>query len=289
METTVEKTSLWTRIKRNLTIGKVLTYIFLTIGALIMFWPFFWMISSAFKTASEIVAFPPKFIPNSWTYFENFKDAFAKAPFAKYFFNSVIVTVACVAATTFTTILAAFAFSRLKFKGRDVIFSLLLSFMMVPFEMLAMTNTTTIIQLGLNNSLWGLIIPFTTSIYYTFILRNFFISIPDSLYYSARIDGATNWQYLWKIMVPIAKPSLFTIILLNALTCWNSFFWPRIIITSAEYRTLPFGLYAFMSEGGTEYGPYMAAATIVVVPMIILFLFARKYIVNGVARGGLKG
>ena len=288
METN-EKVSLLTKIKRNVTVGKVLTYIFLTIGALVMVWPFYWMISSAFKSQLEIVSFPPAFVPNSWAYLENFKSAFLKAPFATYFFNSIVVTVACVACTSFTTILAAFAFSRLNFKGRDLIFSLLLSFMMVPFEMIAMTNTTTITQLGLNNSLLGLIVPFTTSIYYTFILRNFFISIPDSLYYSARIDGASNWEYLWKIMVPIAKPSLFTIILLNALTCWNSFFWPRIIITSAEYRTLPFGLYAFMSEGGTEYGPYMAAATIVVVPMILLFLFARKYIVNGVARGGLKG
>ncbi|MBR3841006.1 MAG: carbohydrate ABC transporter permease [Erysipelotrichales bacterium] len=288
METN-EKVSLLTRIKRNVTLGKVLTYVFLAIGALVMVWPFYWMISSAFKTQLEIVSFPPAFVPNSWAYLENFKIAFVKAPFAKYFFNSIVVTIACVACTTFTTILASFAFSRLNFKGRDLIFSLLLSFMMVPFEMVAMTNTTTITQFGLNNSLLGLIVPFTTSIYYTFILRNFFVSIPDSLYYSARIDGASNWQYLWKIMVPIAKPSLFTIILLNALTCWNSFFWPRIIITSAENRTLPFGLYAFMSEGGTEYGPYMAAATIVVVPMIALFLVARKYIVNGVARGGLKG
>ena len=289
MDTKMEKTSLTTRIKREVTPGKVLIYIGLIIGALIMFWPFFWMISSAFKTAHEISSFPPVFFPSNWLNFENFIKAFETAPFAKYFINSVIVTVACVALTTITTILASFAFSRLKFKGRDVMFTLLLSFMMVPFEMLAMTNVTTIVQWGLHNTIISLIIPFTTSIYYTFILRNFFISIPDSLYYSARIDGASNWKYLWKIMVPIAKPSLMTIILLNALTCWNSFFWTRIIITSPENRTLPFGLYAFMSEGGTEFGPYMAAATIVVVPMIILFLFARKHIVNGVARGGLKG
>ena len=289
MNNTAEKVSLWTRLKRNITVGKVLTYIFLIIGALIMIWPFFWMISSAFKQNWEIVAFPPKLLPESWLNFENFKAAFEKAPFAKYFLNSIIVTVSCVVCTTFTTILAAFAFSRLKFKGRDLVFSLTLSFMMVPFEMLAMTNMTTIVQWKLNNSILALIIPFTTSIYYTFILRGFFISIPDSLYYSARIDGASNWKYLWKIMVPIARPSINTIILLNSLTCWNSFFWPRIIITAKEARTLPFGLYAFMSEGGTEFGPYMAAATIVVIPMVILFLFARKNIVNGVARGGLKG
>lgn len=289
MDTNMEKTSLWTRISREITVGKLLVYIVLAIGAIIMFWPFFWMISSAFKTAHEITSFPPSLFPSDWTNLENFTYAFSKAPFAKYFVNSVIVTVACVTVTTFTTILAAFAFSRLKFKGRDIIFTLLLSFMMIPFEMLAMTNFTTIVQLNLHDTIAALIIPFTTSIYYTFILRNFFISIPDSLYYSARIDGASNWKYLWKIMVPIAKPSLMTIVLLNALTCWNSFFWTSIVITSSENRTLPYGLYTFMSEGGTEFGPYMAAATIVVVPMMLLFLFARKNIVNGVARGGLKG
>lgn len=283
------KPSLMTRIKREVTPGKVLVYFFLTVGALVMIWPFFWMISSAFKTSVEITSFPPVLWPNDWTNLDNFIYAFKVAPFFKYFINSVFVTIVCVACTTFTTILASFAFSRLKFKGRDVIFTLLLSCMMIPFEMLAMTNVTTIVQLDLYNKILALIVPFTTSIYYTFILRNFFISIPDSLYYSARIDGASNWKYLWKIMVPIAKPSLYTIILLNALTCWNSFFWPSIIISTPENRTLPFGLYTFMSEGGTEFGPYMAAATIVVVPMILLFLFARKYIVNGVARGGLKG
>lgn len=264
-------------------------YLALAIGAVFMFFPFYWMISSAFKSSIEIVSIPPVFLPSNWLNFENFITAFDKAPFATYFFNSILVAFVCVLVTGFTTILAAFAFSRLEFKGREYIFSFLLSFMMIPFEMIAMTNFTTMSQWHLNNTLVALIIPFMTSIFYTYILRNFFKSVPDSLYYSARIDGASNWQYLWKIMVPIARPSLYTIILLNALASWNSFFWPNIIITSAKNRTLPFGLYAFMSEGGTAYGPYMAAASIVVIPMLILFLFARKYIVNGVARGGIKG
>ncbi len=283
------KPTLGEKIKREFTIGKLLTYVCLCIGAFVMIFPFYWMISSAFKHNYEIVSIPPTFVPESWTYLDNFKIAFDTAPFGQYFINSIIVTVACILCTTFTTILAAFAFSRLRFKGRTVIFSAIVAFMMVPFEMLAMVNFTTIVSWKLNNTLIALIIPFTTSIYYTMILKGFFDSIPDSLYYSARIDGASNWKYLWKIMVPIAKPSLSTIIMLNALTCWNSFFWPKLTITKTAVRTLPFGLYAFMSEGGTEYGPYMAAATIVVVPMIVLYLFARKYIVNGVARGGIKG
>ena len=275
--------------KKPFPIKNILIYIVLIIGAIFMIWPFYWMISSAFKTNLEIVSVPPKMYPNNWFNLDNFVTAFTKAPFLKYFINSIIVALASVIVTAFTTILAAFAFSRLRWKGRKVIFTFMLAFMMMPFEMLAMTNFTTMAQWNLSDTLICLIIPFMTSIFYTYILKNFFDTVSDSLYYSARIDGASNWQYLWKIMVPIAKPSLYTIILLNALASWNSFFWPRIIITSAKNRTLPFGLYAFMSEGGTEFGPYMAAATIVVVPMIILFIFARKYIVNGVARGGIKG
>ena len=189
----------------------------------------------------------------------------------------------------FTTILAAFAFSRLKFPGREFIFSLLLSMMMVPFEMLIITNYTTIVKMNLVDTLPALIIPFTSSIFYTYILRDFFLSIPDSLYYSARVDGSSNWRYLWKIMVPMAKPSLVTIGLLNTISCWNSFLWTVIATNSTEVRTLPFGLYAFMTSSGIRYERLMAAATIVVLPMIVLFIFCRKSIITSVSRGGLKG
>ena len=268
---------------------KILVYVLLAIGALIMLFPFYWMISSAFKSTAEINSFPPQWWPNSWTNFENFITAFSKAPFARYFLNSIIVTVCCVICTGFTTILAAFAFSRLKFPGRDLLFSLLLSLMMIPFEMLVITNYMTISKWGMIDTIQALIIPFTTSIFYTYILRSFFLSIPDSLYYSARIDGASNWKYLWKIMVPIAKPSLVTITLLNAITCWNSFLWPLLVVNSKVNRTLPIGLYTFMTEGGNDFKLMMAASTVVVIPMIVLFLFARKSIVSGVARGGMKG
>ena len=183
----------------------------------------------------------------------------------------MIVTVVCVACTQFSTILAAFAFSRLKFPGRDILFSLLLSMMMIPFEMLIITNYQTIVDWGLVDTLAALVIPFTSSVFYTYILRNFFLSIPDSLYWSARVDGTSNWQYLWRIMVPMAKPALVTIGILNAIA------------------TLPFGLYAFMSSSGIRYERLMAAATIVVLPMILLFICFRKQIVTGVSRGGLKG
>ncbi|MEA4912638.1 MAG: carbohydrate ABC transporter permease [Oscillospiraceae bacterium] len=276
------------KIKTAERIKKTVLYVLLGVGALIMIFPFFWMILSSLKTAAEVNSTPPTFWPATPT-IENYFFAFKTAPFARYFLNSLFVTIACVTLTMFTTILAAFAFSRLKFPGRDVLFSALLSLMMIPFEMLIISNYTTMVDWGLIDTLAALIIPFTSSIFYTYILRNFFLSIPDSLYYSARIDGASNWDYLWRVMVPIAKPSLVTIGLLDAITCWNSFLWSVLVINSTENRTLPFGLFAFTTEGGIRYERLMAAATIVVLPMILLFLFARKSIVTGVSKGGLKG
>jgi multiple sugar transport system permease protein len=263
-------------------------YLLLAIGALTMLFPFFWMIVSSLKTAAEVNTTPPTVFPANPT-FDNYIYAFSKAPFARYFVNSVVVTAVCVTLTLFTTILAAFAFSRLKFRGRDLLFSALLSLMMIPYEMLIITNYQTILHLKLIDNLLALILPFTTSIFYTYILRNFFLSIPDSLYYSARVDGASNWKYLWRIMVPIARPALVTIALLNAIVCWNSFLWTVLVTNSPETRTLPFGLYTFMTSSGVRYERLMAAATVVVVPMVILFLCFRKYIVTGVSRGGTKG
>ncbi len=273
---------------KRIKISRIIIYVVLTLGALIMIFPFFWMFASAFKTSVEINKFPPQWLPSSLS-LENFRIAFEKAPFARYFLNSVIVMVCSVAATTFTTILGAFAFSRLKFPGRDLIFSLLLSMMMIPFEMLVITNYSTMVSLKLWDTIPALILPFTSSIFYMYILRNFFASVPDSLYYSARVDGASDWRYLWQIMVPMARPSLVTIILLNALASWNSFMWPMYVISSTQNRTLPWGLQAFTTEAGYNPELLMAASTVVVLPMILLFLFARKSIVRGVARGGLKG
>ena len=269
--------------------ARAMLYSLLVIGALIMIFPFYWMISSAFKTSAEMSIFPPTWAPRNWLNFNNFRVAFNTAPFEKYFINSVVVTASSVTATAITTILAAFAFSRLSFPGREILFSLLLSMMMVPFEMLVITNYQTIVKVGLNDTRFALIIPFTSSIFYTYILRNFFQTIPDGLYWSARVDGCTNWRYLWKVMVPIARPSLVTIILLNGLASWNSFMWPLLVIKTDAHRTLPFGLYTFTTEVGSNNEQMLAASTVVVLPMIILFLFARKQIIKGVARGGIKG
>ncbi|HZW03802.1 MAG TPA: carbohydrate ABC transporter permease [Anaerolineaceae bacterium] len=273
---------------KKISLDTIFDYLLLLIGALIMVFPFYWMFLSAFKTPAEVNTTPPTWIPSTIN-FDNFVYAFEAAPFGRYFLNSVTVTAAVVALTMIVTILAAFAFSRLKFPGRDVLFSFCIALMMVPFEMIVITNYATIAQWDLLDNLVALIIPFTSSIFYTYILRNFFLAIPDSLYYSARVDGASNWQYLWKIMVPIAKPALVTIALLNTITSWNAFLWPLLVVNTTENRTLPLGLYTFITDGGVRYERLMAAATIVVIPVILLFLFTRKNIVSGVARGGLKG
>ncbi|MCI6704524.1 MAG: carbohydrate ABC transporter permease [Bulleidia sp.] len=274
--------------KTKFSLSKFFLYLFLILGAVIMVFPFYWMITGAFKTSIEIQMIPPIWLPTHFN-LDNFKEALRMAPFARYFLNSLIAMVSCVTLCTFTTILGAFAFSKLNFPGRHIIFGLLLGLMMVPFEMIVITNYRTIIDLGIYNTILALIVPFTSSIFYMYILKGFFDSVPDSLYQAARVDGCSNWKYLWRVLVPIAKPSLVTIILLNAIASWNSFLWPMLAVSDRELRTLPFGLYAFVSEGGARTELMMAASTMIVIPMIILFLFARKQIVNGVSRGGLKG
>ena len=273
---------------KKISLSRVLIYTFLIIGAVIMVFPFYWMITGAFKSQAEIIVFPPIWFPSSFA-LDNFIEAFQRAPFLKYFMNSIIAMCGSVGICFFTTIVGAFAFSKLNFPFKNVLLGLMLGLMMVPFEMIVITNFRTIIDLGLYDNILALIIPFTSSIFYMYILKGFFDSIPDSLYQAARVDGCSNWKYLWRVMVPIAKPSLVTITLLNAIASWNSFLWPSLAILNKDNKTLPFGLYAFMSEGGSRTELMMAASTIVVLPMMILFLFARKQIVNGVARGGLKG
>ena len=272
---------------------KKIRYFLLAIGALIMVFPFYWMIASAFKTTGEIKKFPPDMLPGSWSNFANYRSAWTynDSKIAHSFLNSILVCTSSVALVTFTTILAAFAFSHLKFPGRDLLFTLLLSMMMVPFELLIITNRQTIISLGLNDKLLGLVVPFTSSIFYTYILRNFFASVPESLYQSSQVDGSSNWQYLWKVMVPIARPSLVTIVLLNAMASWNSFMWPQVVINNTinTKSTLPLALSMIGDEVDRADNIIMAGATITVLPMLVLFLFARKQIVRGVARGGIKG
>lgn len=267
---------------------KFTIYFLLTIGAIIMIFPFFWMITGGIKTYNEITANPIVWWPKNiqWV---NFKEASDMAPFLIYFKNTVIVSFANTVLTLFTTILAAFAFSRLEFKGRDTIFSILLSTLMVPSQMLIITNYVTIARLDLYNTLAALIIPFTASIFYIYMLRQFFNQIPHQLYLAAKVDGCSDWKYLWKIMVPNAKNALITIGLFNWIASWNAYIWPLLVTSSDEKRVLSIGLKFFSGEAGTDYHLLMAAGTIVILPLLILYLFARRYIIEGVSRSGVKG
>jgi multiple sugar transport system permease protein len=266
----------------------IIFYLVLILGSAIMVFPYFWMISSAFKSPAEVATTPPTWIPSSFR-LKNFGYVMETIPLGQYFINSLTTTIFCVSISTLTSILAAFAFSRLRFPGRDMVFSCCLALMMVPFEMLIITNYATLALWKLVDTRIALIIPFCASIFYTYILRNSFFAIPDSLYWSARTDGASNWKYLWRIMVPISRPTISTIILLNTITAWNSFIWPLLIINSRHNRTLPLGLYSFITDAGVLYERLMAASTLVVLPVIALFFMVRKQIVSGIASGGMKG
>jgi len=270
-------------------INKILTYFFLTIGAIIMLFPFYWMFSAAFKTLFEYNAFPPKLVPSNWLNFDNFKEVFRKADILKYFKNSFIVLILEVGCSTITSIIGAYAYSRLRFRFRKLGYSLLLAFMMVPTEVMMITNYQTIVKLGIVNSLTALWLPWTTSVFYTTILKNFFDSVPDSLYYSAKVDGCSNWKYLWRVMVPIAKSSIFTVILLNSITTFNAYLWTQLVIYSDDFRTIPLAIQLMCTEFNTNPNLQLAVATLMVAPTTIIFIVCRKYIVGGVARGGLKG
>lgn len=265
-------------------------FIFLTAGSLIMLFPFFWMISGSLKTLREITS--PKIIwwPAEMQW-QNYTTVLTMEtnPFGIYFRNSIIVAVINTIFTLLTTILGAFAFSRLEFKGRDRLFNLLLATMMVPSQMYIITNFITITRMNLYNSLWAQILPYSASIFYIYLLRQFFNQIPDQLYLASKVDGCSDWKYLWKIMVPNAKSSLVTIGLFNFIASWNAYLWPLMVTGDIDKRVLSIGLKYFASDSGSDYHLMMAGATIVVVPLILIYLIFQKYIIQGIARGGLKG
>lgn len=269
-------------------LAKLLVYALLIAGSAMMILPFLWMISTSLKVHAEVAVLPPKWIPSKLNW-SNYVTAWKAAPFGRYFINSIVITVATTIGELITTILAAFAFSRLKFWGRDTLFTVLLATMMIPGEMLLIPNYVTLSQLNWIDRYEALIVPWIVSIYAIFLLRQYFLGIPQELYYAARIDGSRDWGYLWRIMAPLSRPALVTIALLKAIGSWNAFLWPLIVTNSAEMRTLPVGLTAFTSETNTDYELLMAATTMIVLPMIALYAFLQRHIVEGISRGGLKG
>ncbi|SHK24134.1 carbohydrate ABC transporter permease [Paramaledivibacter caminithermalis] len=267
---------------------KAIAYVILIIGGIITILPFLWMLSTSFKTAEQVYVMPPKLIPSN-IMFKNYIEVLERIPFTIYFLNSIFVSITLTILTLITSIFSAFAFSKLRFWGRDTIFSIFLATMMVPGEVLIIPNYVTLSHLGWINTHLALIVPWIVSVFAIFLLRQFFLGIPDELYYAAKVDGCSDFMYIWSIMVPLAKPALITIAMLKMIYSWNEFLWPLIVTNTPKMRTLPVGLAVFTTEAGSHYHLLMAAATMIILPMIILYIILQKYIIEGVSRSGLKG
>ena len=271
--------------------SKPLIYLFLTLWALIVLFPFYWMVLTSFKS---FTAYNSEYIPKFYTLqptLQNYADAFTTVPLARYFLNTLIFTLATTALMMVVIIPAAFAFARLEFVGRNLTFALFLSLMMIPTELVIITNYVTIVNWNLRNTYLGLILPSVTSVFYIYLLKENFEAIPDELYNAAKVDGTSDLKYLLKVMIPISQPTIVTIIILKVIECWNSYVWPRLITYDANYYLVSNGIQEIRENGfGRENTPAMMAAVVVIsVPLIILFLIFRKKIMAGVSRGGTKG
>ena len=291
----MEKTMDYEKLERSARIhGRIkngVIYTFLTIWALVVLFPFYWMLLSSVKSYAS---YNSEYVPQLYTLaptLENYLKAFTAVPLAKYFTNTIVFTVFTTGIMLVVTVLAAFAFSRLNFKGKNLAFTLFLALMMIPSELVVITNFVTVTNLDLRNSFPGLILPSITSVFYIYLLKENFAQIPDELYYAAKVDGTSDLKYLLKVMVPICKPTLITVTILKVIECWNSYVWPRLITDDANFFLVSNGIQEIRENGfGRENIPAMMAAVVVIsVPLIILFLIFHKKIMAGVARGGTKG
>ena len=273
------------------TVRNVLLYTLLTFWAIMVLFPFYWMLLSSIKSYS---AYNAEYIPQLITLaptLENYVSAFTAVALGRYFVNTLIFTLSTTAIMLVVTILAAFAFARMEFKGKDLVFTLFLALMMIPSEMVVITNFVTITNMELRNTFMGLILPSVTSVFYIYLLKENFAQIPDELYYAAKVDGTSDLKYLLKVMVPICRPTIVTVTILKVIECWNSYVWPRLITDDKMYFLVSNGIQEIRENGfGRENIPAMMAAVVVIsVPLIVLFLVFRRKIMEGVSRGGLKG
>ncbi|MBR6186312.1 MAG: carbohydrate ABC transporter permease [Clostridia bacterium] len=266
-------------------------YLFLAVWAVIVLFPFYWMLLTSLKSYSAYNAeYIPRFFTASPT-LQNYFDAFSAVSLGRYFLNTILFTAVTTAMMMLVIIPAAFAFARLDFPGKQIAFTLFLSLMMIPNELVVITNFVTITNLHLRNTFTGLILPSVTSVFYIYLLKENFEQIPDELYKAARVDGTTDFQYLLQVMIPICKPTLTTITILKVIECWNSYVWPRLITDNPQYYLVSNGIQEIRENGfGRENIPAMMAAVVVIsVPLIALFLIFHKKVMAGVSRGGLKG
>ncbi|MBQ9765704.1 MAG: carbohydrate ABC transporter permease [Lachnospiraceae bacterium] len=282
----IEKTA---KVRKK--VKNVIVYTLLSFWGLMVLFPFYWMILTSIKSYS---AYNSEYIPKFFTLsptLQNYVEAFTTVPLARYFTNTIIFTVVTTALMLLVTILAAFAFARLNFKGKNLAFTIFLSLMMIPNELVIITNYVTITNLDMRNTFAGLILPSVTSVFYIYLLKENFEQIPDQLYYAAKVDGTSDMKYLFKVLLPICKPTVITIAILKVIECWNSYVWPRLVTDDELYFLVSNGIQEIRENGfGRENIPAMMAAVVVIsVPLIILFLIFRKKIMAGVSRGGTKG
>ena len=269
----------------------IITYILLIAWAIIVLFPFYWMILTSVKSYGEYNSeYIPRFFTLSPT-LQNYADAFTTVPLGRYLANTAIFTVVTTAVMLVVITLAAFAFARLNFRGKNITFIIFLSLMMIPNELVIITNFVTITNLDMRNTFQGLILPSVMSVFYIYLLKENFEQIPDSLYYAAKVDGTSDLKYLLKVMIPISKPTLITITILKVIECWNSYVWPRLITDDENYYLVSNGIQEIRENGfGRENIPAMMAAVVVIsIPLIVLFLIFRKKVMEGVSRGGTKG
>ena len=269
----------------------IFIYVGLTVWALVVLFPFYWMLLTSVKGYG---AYNSEYIPQLFTLsptLENYLEAFTAVPLADYFINTLIFTIITTSLMMIVTVLAAYAFARLNFRGKNAAFVIFLSLMMIPNELVIITNYVTITNLDLRNTFTGLILPSVTSVFYIYLLKENFEQVPDDLYYAAKVDGTSDLKYLFKVMIPICKPTIVTIAILKVIECWNSYVWPRLVTDEEEYFLVSNGIQAIRESGfGRENIPAMMAAVVSIsVPLIVLFLIFRQKIMAGVARGGTKG
>ena len=269
---------------------KFMTYAFLLLMALIVLFPFYWMIISSLKSLEEYRLAVPTFWPKRMI-LANYADAFTTANLGRLFVNTMIVGVVSTLLSLVITVLSAFAFARLEFKGRDAMFAALLATMMIPGELFTITNYSTVTSFGWMNTYTVLIVPFLVAVFYIFLLRQNFLQIPNELYLAAKVDGTSDLKYLWKVLVPLSLPTLISITILKMMGAWNSYVWPRLVANDEAHRLITNGLRNAFTDttGDVNYPVQMAAVAIVSAPLFLVFIFLRKYIMAGVSRSGIKG
>ena len=272
------------------TAAKLLVYAFLMLMAVVVLFPFYWMIISSLKSLEEYKLSVPTFWPKQIIWY-NYADAFTTASLGRLFLNTAYVGIVSTILSLVITVLSAFAFARLEFKGKDTMFGALLATMMIPGELFTITNYATVNNFGWMNKFIVLIVPFLVSVFYIYLLRQNFMQIPNELYLAAKVDGCKDLKYLWRVMVPLAMPTLISITILKMMGAWNSYIWPRLVANKEEYSLITNGLRNAFTDtaGDVNYPVQMAAVAIVSAPLFLVFLFLRKYIMAGVSRSGIKG